>query len=177
LAFFIGYQCASDFGVDVDGDICYFVEVDLTLPEEFHDYQSQLPMFPDHMEIGDELLSDKQKEWKKKHEIKSGDTKKLVCSLTDRKHYRVHLKLLQLGLKHGWQVTKFHKAFTFEQKAFMKPFVDNRSEKRKCAKTDFEKDYYKLCVNSPYGKTGENMRNRINVKLEYENEDKKMYGT
>ena len=39
------------------------------------------------------------------------------------------------------------------------------------ATNDFEKDFLKLMINSAYGKTMENLRNRINVRLVNNAED------
>ena len=39
------------------------------------------------------------------------------------------------------------------------------TQKRKNATNDFEKDFFKLMINSVYGKTMENLRKRINVRL------------
>ena len=39
------------------------------------------------------------------------------------------------------------------------------TEKRMCAVNRFEKDFFKIMVNSVYGKTMENLRKRVNVKL------------
>ena len=40
-----------------------------------------------------------------------------------------------------------------------------KTEKRKNATNNFEKDFFKLMINSVYGKTMENLRKRINVRL------------
>ena len=47
----------------------------------------------------------------------------------------------------------------------MKKYIDFNTEKRKNATNDFEKDFFKLMINSVYGKTMENLRKKINVRL------------
>ena len=47
----------------------------------------------------------------------------------------------------------------------MKKYIDFNTEKRMNAANDFEKDFFKLTPNSVYGKTMENLRKRINVRL------------
>ena len=46
----------------------------------------------------------------------------------------------------------------------MKKYIDFNTEKRKNAANDFEKDFFKLMINSVYGKTMENLRKRTNVR-------------
>ena len=47
----------------------------------------------------------------------------------------------------------------------MKKYIDFNTEKRKNVANDFEKDFFKLMINSVYGKIMENLRKRINVRL------------
>ena len=47
----------------------------------------------------------------------------------------------------------------------MKKYIDFNTEKRMNAANDFEKDFFKLMINSVYEKTMENLRNRINMRL------------
>ena len=47
----------------------------------------------------------------------------------------------------------------------MKKYIDFDTEKRTNAANSFEKNSFKLIINSVYGKTMENLRKRISVRL------------
>ena len=53
----------------------------------------------------------------------------------------------------------------------MKKYIDFNTKKRINAANDFERDFFKLMINSVYGKTMENLRKRINVGLVNNAED------
>ena len=62
------------------------------------------------------------------------------------------------------KVTKIHRILTFKQSDWMNKYINFNTEKKN-ANNDFEKDFRKLMTNSIYGKTMENLRKRINVRL------------
>ena len=62
-------------------------------------------------------------------------------------------------------MTKIHRVLRFEQSGWMKKYIDFNTKKRMNAANDSEKDFFKLMINSVYGKTMENLRKRINVRL------------
>ena len=57
----------------------------------------------------------------------------------------------------------------------MKKYIDLNTEKRMKYANDFEKDFFKLMINSVYGKTMENLRKSINVRLVNNEEDQKIF--
>ena len=100
-----------------------------------------------------------------KYGIKVGGVKKLVPNLRIKSKYVVHYKNLQLYLSLGMKLSKIHRVLKFKQSNWLKEYVDFNIEKRKNAVSNFEKNFFKLVINSIYGKTMENIRKRINVRL------------
>ena len=90
---------------------------------------------------------------------------KLVPNLNNKKKYVVHYEILKLYIELGMKVTKIHRGIKCNEKEWMKPYIMLNTNMRASAKNEFEKDFYKLMNNSVFGKTMENIRNRVDIQL------------
>ena len=123
------------------------------------------PLAPEKLTVSSDMLSKYCKKFADKYEINVGDVKKLIQNLGNKINYVVHYRNLQLYLSLGIKLTKIHRVLNFKQSDWMKKYIDFNTEKRVNAANDFEKDFFKLMINSVYRKTMENLRKRINLRL------------
>ena len=128
------------------------LEVDLEYPKKLHDLHNDYPLCPERV-------------------MCKNNVEKLIPNLRDKKKYVLHYKNLIQYLRLGMKLTRIHKGIKFIESEWMKPYINMNTELRAKAKNNFEKDLYKLMNNSVFGKTMENIRNRVNVKL-VNNEEK-----
>ena len=78
-----------------------------------------------------------------------------------RKKYLSHYRMLQFYVRHGMAVDKVHDIISFRQSKWIEKYINFFTQKRNQAVNGFEKDFYNLLINAFYGKTMENVRNRL----------------
>lgn len=152
--------------IDLDGKKGYILEVDLEYPEELHYHHNDFPLAPESYNIELDDLSKYSKEcYLKSNQNVTYKSTKLTATFLDRLNYVVHIKNLKLYLDLGLKLKKIHRILMFNQESFLEPFITKCTEERRNAKTVFEKNQFKKISNSCYGKTIENVRDYITVKI------------
>ena len=96
---------------------------------------------------------------------KINNVEKLIPNLWDKESYIVHHENLKLYQELGLKIKKIHRGIKFREEPWMRSYIELNTRLRTEAKNDFEKDFFKLMNNSVFGKTMENIRNRVDVRL------------
>ncbi|XP_072021514.1 uncharacterized protein [Amphiura filiformis] len=121
------------------------LEVNLEYPKELHDLHNDFPLAPERLIVN--------------------KVEKLIPNLNDKEKYVIHHVALKQCLELGLKLTKVHRGIKYREEAFMKSYIDKNTSLRTKAKSEFEKDFFKLMNNSVFGKTMENIRNRVDIHL------------
>ena len=101
----------------------------------------------------------------KQQNLKPSKCCKLVPHLYEHKNYVIHYRNLKFVKNLGVEIGTVHNVISFKQAPWLAKYIGFNTECRKQAKDEFEKDFFKLMNNAVFGKTMENVRNRIKMHL------------
>ena len=110
-----------------------------------HDLHNDYPLAPELMEVN--------------------KIEKLIPNLNNKTNYIIHHEPLKLYKKLGLRITKIHRSIEFVESNWLEPYIMKNTNLRMQGKNNFEKDIFKLMNNSVFGKTMENIRNRVDIHL------------
>ena len=142
----------------------YFFEVDLNYPEQLHILHDQYPLAPEHLTIKKEMLSQYQRQLGENLGVKF-EGKKLCPTLYDKKQYICHYRCLKQYLELGLVLTKVHRVIEFNQRPWLKSYIEHNTELRRKATCKFDENQAKLMNNSFFGKTCEDTRKYKDVRI------------
>ena len=140
-----------------DNEYGFFVECDLEYPAEIKEKTKNFPFCPYQTKADPNLFSAYMNNV---NQPNYKPTPKLMCDVTNKSKYMIHYRMFKFYLNQGMKVTKTHTIYKFKQSPWLGKYIDHNTQKRTVAKTNFEKDLYKLMNNAFFGKTMENVRDR-----------------
>ena len=118
----------------------YILEVDLRYPKHLHDSHSDYPLAAEKLKITKEMLSAFSSSLTSNHVT----SKKLSPNLYDKTKLGFTLWKPSILSKHGLQLVKVHRIFKFRQSAWIKPYIDFKTAKRRAAKFSFSRLIIKI---------------------------------
>ena len=114
-------------------------------PKDLHDLHNDYPLAPER--------------------LKKNGVEKLIPNLFNKKKICSSPGKSQIIFGTWFKIKKIHRGIRFREEPWMKSYIELNTDLRTKGKNDFEKDFFKLMNNSVFGKTMENIRNRVDVQL------------
>ena len=156
---------------DACSDIGYVLIVDLIYQNNIKYKSKNFPFCPENKIINPNNYTENMKEHEP-HPHKP--TSKLICDQTNKEYYILHYRNLKFHLRMGMIIRKVHRIVSFDQSPWLQKYIDYNTEKRAQADTDFKKDHHKKLICSFFGKTMEDVRNRIRVDFVKNTDERKI---
>ena len=75
------------------------------------------------------------------------------------------------------KLKKIHRILRFKRSGWMRSYIDFNTQKRTISNNEADKNFFKLINNSVYGKTMENLRKRIKIRVVKNSQDFIKYTT
>ena len=149
-----------------NGETGYLLEVDVEYPKELASEHRDLPFLAEtRYKLIKKFKHEVTKEVEKAHRrvykqfnITHEPENKLITTIQDKDKYVVNISTLKQALKHELKLKKVHIAISFYQSHWLMVYIDKNTKLRKQAKSEFEKDFFKLMNNAVFGKMIENVR-------------------
>ena len=151
--------------VSENSPIGYILKFDQKYPDELHVLHNDYQLAPEKFAVPYDMLSNYCKKIADDYGIIVGNVMKLIPNLGNKTNYVLHYRSLQLYLSLGMKLTKTDKVLKFKQSDWLKKYINFNTEKEQTLLTVLKKTFFKLMINSVYGKTMENLRTTTNVRL------------
>ena len=146
--------------------------MDLIYPDNIKLKSTNFPVCPENKIIDPKNCTEYMREHVRKN---FGPTSKLICDQTNKEYYIVLYKNLKFYVRMGMIISKVHRIVSFDQTPWLEKYIDYNTKKRAQDDSDFKKNYHKNLICNFFGKTMEDVRNRIKVEcVKYTDEKKNL---
>ena len=142
------FEWMTDDEIDDWKHLSCILDVDLEYPEDLQNLHNDYALAPKR--------------------VKMGNVEKLIPNLNNKTKYVVHYENLKLYESLGLKIAKIHRGIKFEDSAWLEEYINLNTKLRieaKQSENNFEVTFFKLMNNSVFGKTLENIRNRVDIRL------------